>query len=98
VMGNSIHIVRNASPDPSFGIELPPTATMRYPWAIEDGAEVYWVPLRGTPGPEFKMNINSTVEVAFEQVGTLKRETLIPMLVQLSNGVETALHAFDDCF
>jgi hypothetical protein len=98
VLGNAITITKNNSPDPKFGIELPDTKTLIYPWAIEDGVEVHWVPLRGTPGPEFEMKINSAIQIAFEQVGTLKREAVVPILVHLCNCTETALHAFDGCF
>jgi hypothetical protein len=98
IIGNSITITKNSSPDPTFGIELPPTATMRYPWDIEDGLETHWIPLRGTPGPEFEMHVNSTVQIAFEQVGTLKREPVIRILEQLCNGAETSLQTFRGCF
>ncbi|MCC6717799.1 MAG: hypothetical protein IT555_07945, partial [Acetobacteraceae bacterium] len=54
VMGNMLKITRNDAPPASeFGIELPPPGG--YPWAIEDGVEVHWVPLRGGPNPGFEM-------------------------------------------
>jgi hypothetical protein len=98
VMGNSITITKNNSSDPTFGIELPSTTTMRYPWSIEEGIETHWIPLRGTPGSELEMHVNSAVQIAFEQVGTHKREVLIPLLMQLYKGVKTALREFEGCF
>jgi hypothetical protein len=104
-LGNVITITKNESTDPAFGIELPPTTTdsqgrliARYPSAIEDGVEVHWIPLRGAANPEFEVEVNSTVQIAFEQVGTMEREPVIPILVQLCNGVERAIHTFDGCF
>jgi hypothetical protein len=105
VMGNTLVITKNACIDPTFGIELPPITadpqgclTAQYPWAIEDGIEVHWVPLRGPANPEFEMEVNSTVQIAVEQVGTRKREPIIEILMQLCNGVETAVHTFDNLF
>jgi hypothetical protein len=94
-LGKTLVITKNNCTDPSFGIELPPTATdsqgriiARYPSAIEAGVEVHWIPLRGPPNPEFEAKNDATIQVVFEQVGTLKREQVIPILVQLSDGVE----------
>jgi hypothetical protein len=104
VMGNTLVITKNDGADPTFGIELPPITpdpqgrlTTEYPWAIEDDVEVHWIPLRGPANPKFEMEVNSTVEIAFEQVGTTKRPPVIPILMQLCNFVETAIHGFD-CF
>jgi hypothetical protein len=74
VMGNTLVITKNDCPDPEFGIELPPPVIgpqrqllgVQYPWAIEDGVEVHWIPLRGPPNPKFEMKVNSTVQIAFE--------------------------------
>jgi hypothetical protein len=106
VMGNTLVITKNDCPDPEFGIELPPPVVgpqgqllgVQYPWAIEDGIEVHWIPLRGPHNPKFEMTVNSTVQITFEQVGTLKRAPVIPILIQLCNGVEVAIHTFDSCF
>jgi hypothetical protein len=98
VLGNALTITKNDAPAPDFGIELPPTATMRYPWAIEDGIEVHWIPLRGTPNPAFEMKTNATVQIAFEQVGAHERAPVIPILTQLCDGVERAIQSFDICF
>jgi hypothetical protein len=65
---------------------------------IEDGVEVHWIPLRGAANPEFEVEVNSTVQIAFEQVGTMRRDPVIPILAQLSDGVERAIHTFDGCF
>jgi hypothetical protein len=97
-LGNAIFITKNNSLDPTFGIELPDARMPRYPWVIENGVEVHWIPLRGIPGSEFEMKMNSAIQIAFEQVGTLKREAVVPILVHLRDHAETALHAFDGCF
>ncbi len=62
VLGNSILITKNGpGSSPGFGIELPGTIpgtnppVMQYQWTIEDGVETHWIPLRGTPGPEFEI-------------------------------------------
>jgi len=78
VMGNMLAITRNDNPEPEFGISLPP-AKGQYPWAIEDGIEVHWIPLRGPPNPEFEMTLNSHIQIAFEEIGALKREPVIPI-------------------
>jgi hypothetical protein len=98
VMGNMLTITKNDNPGLGFGIELPPTTTGQYPWAIEDGIEVHWIPLRGPPNPEFEMTVNSHIQIAFEQIGTLKREPVITVLTQLCGEVETAIRTFDSCF
>jgi hypothetical protein len=98
VLGNQITVAKNNCSDPAFGIELPPTATMRYPWAIENGVEVHWIPYRSSAEPELEIEMNSSIQIAFERVGTIKREPVIPILMQLCNGVETAIHTFDGCF
>jgi hypothetical protein len=98
VMGNSVTITKNDNPGPGFGIELRSAATMQYPWAIEDGIETHWISLRGTPGPEFQMEVNSRIEIAFEQVGTMQRAPLIPILTQLHDWTEKTLHHFDKCW
>jgi hypothetical protein len=97
VMGNMLVFTKNDNPGSGFGIELPP-AMGQYPWAIEDGIEVHWIPLRGPPNPEFEMTVNSHIQLAFEQIGTIKRGPMIPVLKQLCTGVETAIHTFDGCF
>lgn len=106
VMGNTLIITKNDCPDPEFGIELPPAVVgpqgqfigVQYPWAIEDGIEVHWIPLRGPPNPEFEMTANSTIQIAFEQVGTLRRQPVVQVLMQLCNGVEAAIQTFEGCF
>jgi hypothetical protein len=100
VLGNAIFINRSNHTDPAFGIELPPAipGEIEYPWAIEDGVEVHWIPLRGTPGSELEIKMNSSIQIAFEQIGTIKRPALIPMLINLCNYTETSLHTFDGCF
>jgi hypothetical protein len=98
VMGNQITVRGADGSDPTFGIELPSITVGHYPWDIEDGVEVHWIPLRGNPGPALQIDANSTVQIAFDRVGTLKRQAVIPILMQLCNGVETALHTFDSCF
>jgi hypothetical protein len=98
VLGNTLTITKNDRPDPSFGIELPPIATMQYPWAIEDDVEVHSIPLRGPPNPEFEMTTNANVQIAFEQVGMLKRAPVIPVLSKLCNGVETDIRSFEGRF
>ena len=97
VLGKSITITRNDNPGPGFGIELPSTATMQYQWAIEHGIQTHWVPLRGTPGPEFQMEVSSRLDIAFEQVGTTRRAPLeFPILIQCHSWTENTLHQFDD--
>jgi hypothetical protein len=98
VMGNSITITRNDNPGPGFGIELPSTVTMRYPWAIEDGVETHWIPLRGTPGPEFRMEVDSRPEIAFEQIGTIQRAPVIPILRQFLAWTQETLPQFNKCW
>jgi hypothetical protein len=105
VMSNELVVTKNPCTDPTFGIELPPITTdqhaqltTQYPWAIEDGVEVHWIPLRGPANPEFEMRVASTVQIAFEQVGATKRPQLIPILMQLCAFVETAIHKFDAFF
>jgi hypothetical protein len=105
-IGNMRVITKNDCTDPTFGIELPPITTDRqgqltaeYPWEIEDGIEVHWIPLRGPANPQFEMESPaSTVQIAFEQIGTLRRPPVIPILMQLCNFVETAIHKFDAFF
>jgi hypothetical protein len=72
VMGNMLVITKNDNSDPAFGIELPP-AMGQYPWAIEEGIEVHWIPLRGLPNPEFEMTVNSHIQIAFEEIGAVNR-------------------------
>jgi hypothetical protein len=93
--GNQWVIIKNNSTDPHFGIEL---AYGRGHWAIENGEEIHWISLRGEPGTEFEMELNSTVQIAFEKVGTHERAPVIPILMQLCNGVERSIATFDDCF
>jgi hypothetical protein len=70
VMGNTLVITKNDCPDPGFGIELPPAVVgaqgqflgVQYPWAIEDGVEVHWIPLRGPPNPGFAMNVHQSFQ------------------------------------
>jgi hypothetical protein len=96
VLGTILKITRNDTPHPSFGIELPPAATMQYSWEIEDGVEVHRVPLRGIPNPNFEMTINATVQMAFEKVGTFRRGPIILTLLQMCHGVEVAIGTFAD--
>jgi hypothetical protein len=96
VMGNALTITKNDNPAPGFGIELPPPTG--YPWAIEDGTETHWIPLRGVANPEFEMTVNSHIQIAFEEVGTLKRQPVIAILKQLCREVEVAIHTFDNSF
>jgi hypothetical protein len=105
VLGNTLTITKNDNPAPDFGIELPPARTdsqgrlvAEYPWAIEDGIEVHWVPLRGPANPGFEMKTNATIPIAFERVGTITRGPIIPILEQLCLGVERAIRTFDGCF
>ena len=99
VMGNMLVITKNECPDPTFGIELPPTTTGEYPWGIEDGIEVHWIPLRGPANPQFEMEITaSTVQIAFEQIGTIRRPPITPTLTQLCNFAEAAVQKFDAFF
>jgi hypothetical protein len=99
-------ITKNDCTDPTFGIELPPVTTdqqgqltAEYPWGIEDGIEVHWIPLRGPANPQFEMEVTaSTVQIAFEQIGTIRRPPVTPILMQLCNFVETAIHKFDAFF
>src|SRR4051794_32724896 len=80
VMGNTLTITRNDAPIASgFGIELPPQGG--YPWAIADGVEVHWIPLRGGPNPGFEMETNSSIQISFGQIGTVRRPPLIKTLV-----------------
>ena len=37
------------------------------------GVEVHWVPLRGVANPLFEMKIDANIQIAIEQVGTIKR-------------------------
>jgi len=99
VMGNIFVITKNDCTDLTFGIELPPTTTAEYPWGMEDGIEVHWIPLRGPANPQFEMELPaSTVKIAFEQIGTIRRPLVTPILMQLCNFVETAIHKFDAFF
>jgi hypothetical protein len=95
LMGNTITI--DAKVD--LGIELPPSATGRFPWAIEDGIETHWINLRGTPDPHCKIDVNSTIQIAFEHVGTQKRQAVIPILMHLGDGIERLINTFKaECF
>jgi hypothetical protein len=93
--GNVITISKSNHTDPKFGIEL---FVDRGPWAVEDGEEVHWINLRGEPGTELEINLNSTVQIALAKVGTREREPMIPVLMQLCDGVENAINTFDACF
>jgi hypothetical protein len=80
VMGNTLTITKNDAPASSgFGIELPPPGG--YPWAIENGIEVHWVPLRGGSNLGFEMETNSSIQISFEQIGMIKRPPLIDTLL-----------------
>ncbi len=93
VLGNMLTITKNPAPASSgFGIELPSLPDARYPSAIEDGIEVHWIPLRGGPNPGFEMKTNSSVQISFEQVGTVKRPPLIETLVAFCNYAEHEIH------
>ena len=88
VMGNTLIITKNDTPPVAgFGIELPPMPE-GYPWAIEDGIEVHWVPLRGGPNPEFEMETNSSIQISFEQIGSVKRPPLIESLAMFCGYTE----------
>jgi hypothetical protein len=99
-LGNTITVTKWNCADPDAGIELPGIidGRTRYPWTIDDGVEVHWIPYRASIEPEIEMKMNSTIQIAFEKVGTLKREPVIPILRQLCQGVETAIHTFDGLF
>jgi hypothetical protein len=89
VLGNTLTITKNdASPSSGFGIELPSISAGGYPWAIEDGFEVHWVPLRGGPNPGFEMTTNSSIQISFECVGTVERPPLLQTLVHFCNYTE----------
>jgi hypothetical protein len=80
VMGPTLTITKNDAPASSgFGIELPPLGG--YPWAIENGIEVHWVPLRGGPNLGFEMATNSSIQISFGQIGMVKRPPLIDTLL-----------------
>ena len=84
VMGDTLTITRNDAPESSgFGIELPPPTG--YPWEIENGVEMHWVPLRNGPNPCFEMETNASIQISFEQVGTVARPPLIVTLTDFYN-------------
>jgi len=105
VLGNTIVVTRNECADPTFGIELPPIsvgpqgqATTQYPWTIEDGVEVHSVPYRSKAKPELELEMQSTIHVAFERIGTLTRQPIIPTLTTLLEKIEAAINPFDALF
>jgi hypothetical protein len=105
VLGNTIVVTRNDCADPNFGIELPSISVgkdgrpmAQYPWAIEDGVEVHAVPYRSKQKPELELEMRSDMHVAFERIGTLTRQPIVPILIALCQEIERTIAQFEPLF
>ena len=97
ILGRTLTITKNpADPSTGFGIELP--GPDGYPWAIEDGVEVHWIPTRGGPNPDFQMETNAIIDLSFDQIGTYGRPSVIPILKQCCEFTENAIEVFSRFF
>jgi hypothetical protein len=97
ILGHTLTITENsADPSTGFGIELP--GPDGYPWAIENGAEVHWIPTRGGPNPDFEMETNAKIEVSFDRIGTYRRPGVVPILEQCCKFTENAIEVFSQFF
>lgn len=59
----------------------------------EEGTKVFWLTLAHA-SPSFKADAQVTVEIAFEQCGSLQMVPAIPLLVGLRDTVANVIHSF----
>lgn len=62
--------------------------------AVEDGVEVHWLGYETTTEPKWRIENDFSIEVAFQRIGTVEREPVVPMLTQLCNGIEQIVDQF----
>jgi len=85
---------------PGFSIVAPDarSATSLFHQGIENGVEVQWISYDDPNRVGVEMQNDFTIEIAFDEIGSMTKQPVIPTLVNFCNAIESYVGHFESFF